>query len=195
MERQDRLRYCKACSHHRFDAGKGVICSITNEQASFIETCTTYKEDPELKHQMEMDNIRAQMMNEEVGKGTRFLNYLLDLVVIIVLNMIVGLFLGILIGAFNPDLIYLFDSKAFNYLIGAIVIFTYFTIIEGTTGTSLGKLITGTKVVDEDGKRPTLNTVMIRSVSRLVPFDNFSFFGDHGWHDKWSNTKVVKVVK
>ena len=61
-----------------------------------------------------------------------------------------------------------------------------------TKGRSLGKLITGTMVVNENGSLPTSNDFLKRNFSRIIPFDAFSFFGARGWHDSWSNTKVVK---
>ncbi|WP_312765338.1 RDD family protein [Epilithonimonas sp.] len=59
-------------------------------------------------------------------------------------------------------------------------------------GRSLGKLITGTMVVNENGGLPTGNDFLKRNFSRIVPFDALSFFGSNGWHDSWSDTKVVK---
>lgn len=32
-----------------------------------------------------------------------------------------------------------------------------------------------------------------RTLSRLIPFDALSFFGENGWHDSWSDTRVVKI--
>lgn len=60
-------------------------------------------------------------------------------------------------------------------------------------GQSVGKFITKTKVVSENGHIPTYKTLAIRNMLRLVPFDQFSFFGDLGWYDKWSNTRVVDI--
>ncbi|WP_435523038.1 hypothetical protein [Chryseobacterium indoltheticum] len=28
---------------------------------------------------------------------------------------------------------------------------------------------------------------------RLVPFDALSFFGENGWHDSWSDTRVINI--
>jgi hypothetical protein len=33
----------------------------------------------------------------------------------------------------------------------------------------------------------------IRNISRLVPFDILSFLGENGWHDSWSDTRVVNI--
>jgi uncharacterized RDD family membrane protein YckC len=60
-------------------------------------------------------------------------------------------------------------------------------------GRSLGKYITGTKVVMTDGNEPTLSDYFMRNIIRLVPFDALSFFGENGWHDSWSDTRVINI--
>ena len=62
---------------------------------------------------------------------------------------------------------------------------------------SPGKFLTGTKVVNESGGKPTFGQILGRSLCRFIPFEAFSFlFGDSsrvvGWHDKFSGTLVVK---
>lgn len=64
-----------------------------------------------------------------------------------------------------------------------------------TKGRSLGKFITGTKAVKIDGSLPTNSDFLKRNFSRIVPFDTLSFFGSLGWHDKWSDTRVINWKK
>lgn len=195
MNRQEQLLYCKACSHQKFDASKGIICGLTDDQAEFVETCTNYNEDPDLKHKMEMDKIRQQMNNQEASKGIRFANYLIDLVVLQVMSFFVGVLLAIILMAAAPDSFYLFEESWFTWFLYLFIGMFYFTLFEATTGRTLGKIITGTKVVDEGGNKIGINTALVRSISRFVPFDSLSFLGENGWHDKWSNTRVVKINK
>jgi uncharacterized RDD family membrane protein YckC len=70
--------------------------------------------------------------------------------------------------------------------------FFMFLIEFGTKGRSLGKLITGTIVVNENGGLPITQDFLKRNFSRIVPFDALSFLGSRGWHDSWSDTRVVK---
>ena len=78
-------------------------------------------------------------------------------------------------------------------LVGLLVFFLYYFISEALTARTIGKLITGTVVVTKNGEKPSLKAIAIRSASRLVPFEAFSFLGNNvGWHDKWSDTYVVK---
>ena len=46
----------------------------------------------------------------------------------------------------------------------------------------------------EDGTKPDAQTIIKRTLCRLIPFDGLSFFGtpSRGWHDSMSDTYVVK---
>ena len=59
-------------------------------------------------------------------------------------------------------------------------------------GKTLGKLITRTRAVRNDGAVLTFKDALLRSLVRLVPFEVFSGFGTYTWHDQWTNTMVRK---
>jgi uncharacterized RDD family membrane protein YckC len=61
-----------------------------------------------------------------------------------------------------------------------------------TKGRSLGKWITGTVAVRLDGNTINWKDAFLRSLSRIVPFEPFSALGYAPWHDKWTETTVVK---
>ncbi len=85
-------------------------------------------------------------------------------------------------------------NKALDILITAILYFLYTFLLEYfTKGRTIGKYITGTKVMTTDGQVPTVYEFFIRNISRLVPFDILSFLGENGWHDSWSDTRVINV--
>lgn len=79
----------------------------------------------------------------------------------------------------------------------------YFVCEAFCNGRTLGKLITGLRVVDIDGNRPSVGKIAIRTLCRLIPFDYLSFFStdkwsseenlDGFWHDSLSKTYVVRV--
>ncbi|MEP7166430.1 MAG: RDD family protein [Candidatus Woesebacteria bacterium] len=76
------------------------------------------------------------------------------------------------------------------------VFFFYFTISEILFGKTLGKVVTKTRVVDLKGKKPTIRQLIIRSLVRCIPFEQFSFvFLPVGLHDSISNTRVVSTKK
>ena len=68
----------------------------------------------------------------------------------------------------------------------------YYFLFEFTLQKTPGKFITGTRVIDEYANKPNFGTMLTRSVVRMVPFEGFSCLSERGWHDKWSNTYVVR---
>lgn len=125
----------------------------------------------------------------DATKGQRVLNVMLDYVGFLLFSV----FIGVLGGLTEAT------QKAFSalpeQLFGLLVIFFYYVILEATTGRTLGKLITGTKVVRDNGEPPGLLRVMGRTLLRFIPFEAFSFLGssDRGWHDRGSGTRVVRT--
>lgn len=127
--------------------------------------------------------------------GARFLNYILDLVFFVIALIVFGVLIGILTSLFGlasvGESIQELGDLAWNII---VIIFSiiYYTVMEGLFGRSIGKFITGTIVVDENGEKPSFGTIFKRSLCRLIPFDAFSFLGDsRGWHDSISDTYVV----
>lgn len=72
-----------------------------------------------------------------------------------------------------------------------------YVLPEALWGRTLGKLCTGTKVINANGGKASVGQVLARTAIRLVPFDAISFlWGDAtGWHDSWSKTQVVPLVE
>jgi len=126
------------------------------------------------------------------GTGQRFLNYLVDIIIYYVLLFCFGFFLAL---SGKTDFI-AEDSTAAIYLFAFASYVGYFFLCELVfKGRTIGKLLTGTKVVNEDGSNPTVRTYFLRSLSRIVPFEPFSTFGHRPWHDRWTNTYVIDVKK
>jgi uncharacterized RDD family membrane protein YckC len=116
------------------------------------------------------------------SQGKRFVNMLIDSVASRVLTFAFALF-----GARE------FGSTLAG-LLSILFILCYYLFLELAFQATLGKLVTGTRVVALGGGRPTFMQILGRTLSRFVPFEPFSFFsGKHpvGWHDRWSNTRVV----
>lgn len=139
-----------------------------------------------------LDVIEQEDSNEiiPVEKGTRFINYLIDLAIFYV-SLVLFLFL--------------LDQNEFGFVqqlakepildrLFSMFCYGVFMCIQELIfkGRSIGKFLTGTKVVDEYGNTPASSTLLARNLSRMVPFDQLSFLGERGWHDSWSNTYVVK---
>jgi len=81
-----------------------------------------------------------------------------------------------------------------------VVLFIYYILMELILQTTVGKMAVGTVVVDKDGNKPAAWRILVRTLCRAIPFDNFSFLFSwwddgklHGaWHDKISGTYVVE---
>jgi uncharacterized RDD family membrane protein YckC len=72
-------------------------------------------------------------------------------------------------------------------------IVAYYLVFEGLWGRTPGKWVCGTRVVDEDGRKPAFGTVVKRTLCRFIPFEPFSFLGERGWHDSISKTRVIRA--
>jgi uncharacterized RDD family membrane protein YckC len=73
----------------------------------------------------------------------------------------------------------------------------YRMVVEAVWGRTLGKLVTGTRVVALDGGAPSTAQIVGRSFARMIPFEPLSFFGGAGrpvgWHDSLSRTRVIRI--
>ena len=123
------------------------------------------------------------------GKGVRFLNLIIDYAAFFGFSLVVGFAIG-LSGA--RSLLALLQE--YPTLGGIVLLLAYYLMTEGIFARSVGKLITGCKVVNEKGDRPSFLQVLGRTFGRLIPFEAFSFLGadGRGWHDSISKTHVVK---
>lgn len=130
---------------------------------------------------------------EYASRGQRFLNFLIDYILLIVGP---GVLLGVVLASVGRDDILADDSSQTNmamYFFFALVYVAYYTLCEFFfKGRTLGKLITGTKAVRADNQPLTFSNALLRSLSRLVPFEVLSGFGTP-WHDSWTDTTVVKT--
>lgn len=129
-----------------------------------------------------------------VSGGRRFLNYIIDIAFVFIGIYLFGITLGILI-AFGMEGIQEWVSGLGDLgwnLIGVAILIFYYTLTEGFFGRSVGKFITGTIVVDENGQKIGFAAAFKRSLCRIIPFDNFSFLGTRGWHDSITDTYVVE---
>lgn len=73
----------------------------------------------------------------------------------------------------------------------------YYWVMERAFGQTVGKFVTRTRVVSCSHTRPTERQLAIRTFCRLVPLEAVSFFGaaDRGWHDRLSNTRVIRLSR
>ena len=125
---------------------------------------------------------------EPVSTGKRFANYLIDIVIFYLLAILIVILFG--------PTVYESGNISSIYIVTYIVFLAYYTILEGATkGKTIGKMITGCRAVKEDGSDITWTDALLRSLSRIVPFEPFSALGGQPWHDRWTKTLVVKKAR
>lgn len=137
-------------------------------------------------------------------QGQRFLNWFIDFIVLQVLGGAAGFVLGIVYasatiankGAFTKE-----DEaqvQILGFILGLVVTLAYYTLMEALFQRTVGKFVTGTMVISDDGSRPSAGQILGRSFSRFIPFEHFSFLGGkepRGWHDSLAGTRVIKTRK
>jgi uncharacterized RDD family membrane protein YckC len=124
----------------------------------------------------------------------RLVNIIIDLFVIrLAIVNITGITLGVLSSV--TGLTWIASPTSFILAI-LLAIIIYYIVSEYFSGKTLGKLISGTRVVMEDGSKPGFKTILVRSLARLIPFEVFSFFGQYpqGIHDTVSETIVIRDI-
>ena len=120
----------------------------------------------------------------EADAGKRLLNLLIDIAVII-----------FLIVLFNTVI---YSSSVISFLgllrvLDMLIVFTYFYGLENSLGQTVGKMLTKTKVVTLDGGKPTTQQMLVRTFSRVIPFEPILLIGGKWLHDSLSKTKVVNL--
>jgi uncharacterized RDD family membrane protein YckC len=141
---------------------------------------------------MEQTNLLNEFTEttlEPATTGQRLANYLIDIIVAYMVIFLLMIPIGMSIGVNG-------DSASFlgiYYLIFFGVFFAYYTLLEGSKGKTIGKMITKTKVLMVSGEPVTYSKAFMRTLCRIVPFEFISaFLGTSMWHDKWVDTIVVK---
>lgn len=148
-----------------------------------------------------MDRNRIDITNEMLaGRGKRFANYIVDVIVYYIIMFLIGLVAGLLQMLFEYDgmLVWISEMTDLNWiLMGIAIISLYYIIMESLFQRTIGKMITGTKVVMEDGTKPPAGVIALRTLCRFIPFEPFSLFSEsgRGWHDGLTDTCVVEAKK
>ena len=129
------------------------------------------------------------------SQGKRFGTLLLDTIFYLIYSVIVGVILGIVLAMTdNMAFLEVLAKPIPNFLFGMFLVISYYVPQEVLWGRTIAKMILGTKVVDEEGNKPTAAAIILRTFARFIPFEAFSFLyadGAKGWHDRFSKTKVI----
>lgn len=128
-------------------------------------------------------------------QGQRFLNYVVDLIVQYVVIFVLGFIFSVLslLTGYTGVMEWIGSMGDLEgYLVFFFVVILYYTLFESLCSRTIGKFITKTIVVNEDGSKPDSQIILKRTLCRLIPFDGLSFLGSgRGWHDSITDTYVV----
>jgi uncharacterized RDD family membrane protein YckC len=136
------------------------------------------------------ENLEAPVDVVAAHIGRRFFNFLIDYVVLNVLVFIVTIAVVIMGGQAAMDVV---EANAFA--IGVVSLSGYYLVLEASFDRTIGKLVTGTRVVNEQGERPSFPQIAGRTLCRFIPFEMLSiFFGTdlRCWHDSLPKTYVIR---
>ena len=124
------------------------------------------------------------------SQGQRFANYLIDRIASLLISVLTGVFIVRLLG---ESYTWVVEDRISLYALIYTGTIAYYTLAEAfLKGRTLGKLITNTYAVTNDGAPLSFRDALLRSLCRIVPFEVFSGFSAAPWHDQWTSTTVVK---
>jgi len=186
---------CERCNgtYLNFETGRCVKCGLPSDSMGYCIKCDKFwslqpgQMCPE--HGTKLARHKAAMALLRLG------NDIFDHVLIIPITFAIVI-VAVALGFVKTDYFENMDSAS-DYALSFILFLLYYFVFEIVWQRTLGKFITGTKVITADGKKPTLNAIAIRTLIRFVPFEAFSFLGErvYGWHDRWSGTYVIKAKR
>lgn len=139
----------------------------------------------------EKETKKKEFDSSKVTSWTRLIHFIVDLIAFFLTAMILSIILNFFLPTTDQDTMTLIGYGLFLF-----AFFLYFVIMEYKYQKTIGKFLTKTKVVMNDGRKPELNEIFIRTACRLIPLDRISFlFTRNGFHDRLSNTTVIKDEK
>lgn len=195
LARKKRYMYCKHCGKKiaqdsKFCTSCGGQVAIKSETNSQILELVEESENV-LKSSLTQEKNNTETKPEFIiaSQSKRLTNYIIDLIIgSYVAPYLIGFVLGS-IGVLTGN-----EDETLMWLIALIIFALYYFFLELFFGQTIGKLITGTRVVMRNGDKANEGALFIRTLIRFVPFEAFSFSGKRpvGWHDDWSKTIVIE---
>jgi len=137
---------------------------------------------------------------EYAATWQRMLNLTIDTFAFLAFYMLVLIIIFLVADLMGNDLTameqFFFNKVSTAYFTIGLLYTLFYTLQEGLLkGRTIGKLITKTQAVKPDLSAISMKDAMVRSVARLLPFEVFSGFNKRTWHDRLSETMVIKKGK
>ena len=149
-------------------------------------------------------DLENEIIHEHASKAMRLVNFIIDMIIVGIINSVIGGMIQMMVfAAYISDIgtnasdfsLTMPLALMFSVWVIQIVLFLgYFTICEKLiNGRTIGKMVTGTMALREDGAPLSWKNAILRSLCRLIPFEPFvAIFTDYPWHDDFTRTIVIK---
>ena len=148
------------------------------------------------KEEIAIENLKKTQKQKDVLKKIatstlRSINFIIDIVAVFIIYRSTAYIIQKLLNITSiREILFLNRTTVF------VVFILYFILAENMFQKTLGKVITKTKVVNFNGEKPNFVDIIIRTFSRLIPFDGISYlYSISGFHDKLSKTIVIKETE
>ena len=145
-----------------------------------------------------MENTKFTVTEDLLAtRGQRFLNCILDLLIVHIIMGSIGTTV-IIIGDVtnNYELSNWAESTTTLQKLSfwSLMMFLYYFLTETYFSRTFAKYFTKTIVVTKEGSRPNKRMISVRTLSRFIPLEALTFLsGDlRGLHDLFSDTYVVR---
>jgi uncharacterized RDD family membrane protein YckC len=149
-----------------------------------------YKHNESIDYSIEEPNFVKASLAKRMG------NLVMDTFVFFIILMALIIFSYAIDEVWTDNFLNLEYTWYFDRLI-SLVAFGFFIGVQEWVfkGKTIGKFITGTKVVSVYNKPLSFTTFLKRGLIRAIPFEYFSAFGNNPWHDDWTDTLVIDLAK
>jgi uncharacterized RDD family membrane protein YckC len=144
-----------------------------------------------------LQDIEQEIMSRhEAPPQLRFINYIIDLISFYAI--IITLMLLIALTAYGSPIFQAIEKldDLTDFVILHVLYGLYMLIVEGVfKGKTLGKLITGTRVIHERTDSFSWRDALRRGCMRMIPLEYFTACVGSPFHDQWTETRVVRERK
>ena len=145
-----------------------------------------------------LEDVKEEMKYvDPAPRGLRFVNHLVDQVVVgVAINGVKNIIALTSKGTGYKNYLFFREDLAgfvFSLWVSLGALLVYYTIFEAATkGKTVGKMLTGTIAITQDGTPFTFKHALLRTLCRFIPFEVLSALGYMPWHDSITKTVVVR---
>lgn len=140
-----------------------------------------------------LQDLEQEINLDPTTPGIRFLNLIIDTAVYYALTFVSGILYGLYLVKTDGQMDEGGSTQLVLFVLALIPYLLYYSLMEAFAGgRTIGKMATGTYVVQTNGEAVSFGKAFLRTIIRFVPFEPFSMLGGRPWHDSWTDTVVVK---